>query len=58
MVRPLAIETTRFDSIFVGCAGVVREGGQLDRNNVGFLPFPVRSSRPGFPASGSECALS
>ena len=37
MVRPLAMETTRLDSICVGCMLVVVE--EEDRNNVGFRLF-------------------
>lgn len=47
MARPLAIETTRFDSIWMGCMLVVVVDEE-DRNNVGFRLFRGGSfaSRP------------
>jgi len=45
MVRPLAIETTRFDSICVGCMLVV-VGGEVSRSEqCGISLFPSRRSR-------------
>lgn len=45
IVRPLAIETTRFDSICVGCMLVVVGGGMSGSEQCGISIFPLRRLR-------------